>query len=77
MEGQAERATDDEARLQQRVDLVATEISRVREEIAGLDARQAEARESIARLNEQKTTRRSRWPRRSGGLATRVTRPKA
>jgi len=53
--GQAERANDDDARLQQRVDLVGTEISRVKEEIAGLDARQAEARESIARLNEQKT----------------------
>jgi chromosome segregation ATPase len=53
--GQAERANDDDARLQQRVELVGTEISRVKEEIAGLDARQAEARESIARLNEQKT----------------------
>ncbi len=53
--GQAERANDDDARLQQRVDLVGTEISRVKEEIAGLDARQAEARESIARLNEQRT----------------------
>ena len=53
--GQAERANDDDARLQQRVDLVGTEISRVKEEIAGLDARQAEARESIARLNDQKT----------------------
>ena len=55
VQGQAERANDDEARLQQRVDLVGSEINRVREEIAGLDARQAEARESIARLNEQKT----------------------
>jgi len=55
VQGQAGRATDDEARLQQRVDLVGTEISRVKEEIAGLDARQAEARESIARLNEQRT----------------------
>src|SRR5687767_9157455 len=54
VEGQARRAAEDEARVQQRSDLVATEISRVREEIAGLDARQAEARESIARLNEQK-----------------------
>jgi chromosome segregation protein len=55
VQGQAERAMDDEGRVQQRTELVATEVSRVREEIAGLDARQAEARESIARLNEQKT----------------------
>jgi chromosome segregation protein len=55
VQGQAERANDDEARLQQRVNLVASEINHAREEIAGLDARQAEARESIARLNEQKT----------------------
>ncbi|HEX6163153.1 MAG TPA: AAA family ATPase [Vicinamibacterales bacterium] len=56
VQAQAERANDDEARLQQRVDLVGSEINRVKEEIAGLDARQSEARESIARLNEQKTT---------------------
>ena len=55
VEGQARRAGEDETRVQQRTDLVATEISRVREEIAGLDARQGEARDSIARLNEQKT----------------------
>ena len=54
VEGQSERAAQDEFRLTQRAELVATEISRVREEIAGLDARQAEARESIARLDEQK-----------------------
>ena len=52
----AERATDDEARVQQRADLVNSEINKVREEIAGVDARQAEARESIASLNQQKTT---------------------
>src|SRR5688572_23091776 len=34
VEGQARRAADDEARVQQRSDLVATEVSRVREEIA-------------------------------------------
>jgi chromosome segregation protein len=51
----AERATDDEARVQQRADLVNSEINKVREEIAGVDARQAEARESIASLNQQKT----------------------
>jgi chromosome segregation protein len=55
VQGQAERANDDEARLEQRVDLVGSEINRVKEEIAGLDARQSEARESIAKLNEQKT----------------------
>jgi chromosome segregation protein len=54
VEGQAARAAEDEFRVQQRADLVASEISRVTEEITGLDARQAEARESIARLNEQK-----------------------
>jgi len=52
---QAERAEHDEARVRQRVDLVGNEISRAIEEIVSLDARQAEARESIARLNEQKT----------------------
>jgi len=55
VQGQTERANDDEARLRQRVDLVGSEVNRVREEITGLDNRQAEARESIARLNEDKT----------------------
>jgi chromosome segregation protein len=55
VQGQAERANDDESRLHQRANLVGSEISRAKEEIAGIDARQAEARESIARLNEQKT----------------------
>jgi chromosome segregation protein len=54
VEGQAQRAAEDEFRVQQRTELVRTEISRVTEEITGLDARQAEARESIARLNEQR-----------------------
>ena len=54
VEGQSERAASDEFRIQQHNELVATEISRVREEIAGLDARQLEATESIARLGEQK-----------------------
>ena len=48
---QTERAEHDEARVRQRVDLVGNEISRATEEIVSLDARQAEARESIARLN--------------------------
>ena len=55
VQGQAERANDDEARLRSASDLVGSEINRAREEISGIDARQAEARESIARLNEQKT----------------------
>ncbi len=55
VQAQAERANDDEARLQQRADLIQSEINKVHEEIAGLDARQNEARDSIARLNEQKT----------------------
>jgi len=54
VEGQSQRAAEDEFRVQQRTELVQTEVSRVREEVAGLDARQAEARESIARLNEQR-----------------------
>jgi chromosome segregation protein len=54
VEAQAARAAQDEFRLQQRADLVATEIRRVREEIAGLDERQDEARESIARLADDK-----------------------
>ncbi|HEX4916039.1 MAG TPA: hypothetical protein VFV51_18900, partial [Vicinamibacterales bacterium] len=56
VDGQARRAADDEARVQQRSEVVATEIHKVQEEVAALDARQAEARESIARLNEQKIT---------------------
>ncbi len=54
VEGQLQRATEDETRLSQRSDLVATEMAHAREEIATLEARQAEARESIARLDEQK-----------------------
>jgi chromosome segregation protein len=54
VEGQLQRASEDETRLQQRSDIVGTEMSRTREEIAALEARQAEARESIARLDEQK-----------------------
>ncbi len=54
VEGQSQRAAEDEFRLLQRTELVQTEVSRVREEVVGLDARQAEARESIARLNEQR-----------------------
>jgi chromosome segregation protein len=69
VEGQARRAADDEARVQQRSDLVATEISRVKEEIAALDARQAEARESIARLNEQRVTSEQRLTEAQLGLS--------
>ena len=54
VDGQSERAAADEFRIRQHNDLVTTEISRVREEIAGLDARQIEATESIARLGEQR-----------------------
>ena len=54
LEAQVSRAAQDEFRVQQRADLVATEIRRVREEIAGLDSRQAEARESIVRLDDDK-----------------------
>jgi chromosome segregation protein len=54
VEAQLERAVDDGARLEQRAGLVAQETSRCRQEIDSLDARQAEARESIARLGEQK-----------------------
>jgi chromosome segregation protein len=54
IEAQASRAAEDEFRLQQRLDLVATEVGRVRQEIAALDARQSEGLESIARLDEQR-----------------------
>jgi chromosome segregation protein len=52
-DAQLQRASDDEARLALRSDVVATEMGRTREEIATLDARETEARESIARLDEQ------------------------
>lgn len=54
LEAQVARAGQDEFRVQQRADLVASEIRRVREEIAGLDVREAEARESLARLDAEK-----------------------
>jgi chromosome segregation protein len=54
LEAQVSRAEQDEFRVQQRADLVASEIRRVREEIDGLDAREAEARESIERLGGDK-----------------------
>jgi chromosome segregation protein len=54
LEAQAARAAQDEFRVQQRADLVAAEIRRVREEIGGLDARQAEGRDSIVRLDADK-----------------------
>jgi chromosome segregation protein len=54
VEGQLQRASEDESRLSQRAGVVATEMARTREEIAALDARQAEAHESVARLDEQK-----------------------
>jgi chromosome segregation protein len=53
-EAQVTRTAQDESRLQQRADLVAAEIRRVREEIAGLDLRQVEAGESIVRLDADK-----------------------
>ena len=53
-EGQLQRASEDEARLSLRSDVVATEMSRTREEISALDARENEARESIARLDEER-----------------------
>jgi len=54
VQAQAERAADDESRVQLRADLIGNEINKAREEITSLDARQLEARESITRLNEQK-----------------------
>jgi chromosome segregation protein len=56
LEGQLQRAADDEQRVAERAALVAAEINRVREEIASLDARQTEARESIGRLDGDKQT---------------------
>ncbi len=54
VEGQLQRSTEDASRLAQRASVVAVEMSRARDEIAALDARQAEARESITRLSEEK-----------------------
>ena len=54
VEALAEHAAQDEFRVQQRADLVSTEMRRAVEELAGLDGRQAEALESIARLDDQK-----------------------
>jgi chromosome segregation protein len=52
VEAQLHRAGDDQVRVAQRRALVNTETRRVGEEIAALEARQHEARESIARLAE-------------------------
>ncbi|MDH4063759.1 MAG: hypothetical protein OEW19_05110, partial [Acidobacteriota bacterium] len=56
VEAQLARAVQDEARLQQRAGLVASEIRRVLEEIEGLDRRQQEAQDSISRLDADKQT---------------------
>jgi chromosome segregation protein len=54
VEAVAERGAQDELRVQQRADLVSAEMRRAVEEIAGLDGRQAETLDSIARLDDQK-----------------------
>ncbi len=54
VEGQLQRASDDEARLAERRTLVASDTTRARAEIDGLDDRHAEARESIARLDDER-----------------------
>jgi chromosome segregation protein len=53
-EADLHRAAADESRVHQRAALVATERSGTREAIAGLDARQADAQASIARLNDER-----------------------
>ena len=55
-EADVQRATADEARVRQRAELVATEAMGAREAIEGLDARQAEAHQSIDRLTAERTT---------------------
>jgi chromosome segregation protein len=55
IEAQVQRASADEARVAQRRELVATETARVHDEITTLDGRQSEARESIARLDVDRT----------------------
>ncbi len=75
IEAQVSRAAQDDFRVQQRVDLVATETRRVREEIAGLDARQAEARESIVRLNDDKRVADETFSIAVQRLTTRASRP--
>ncbi|MBA3271249.1 MAG: AAA family ATPase, partial [Acidobacteria bacterium] len=54
VEGQLQRATEDEVRLSQRRALVATETARVQDEIVTLDARQVEARDSISKLDDDR-----------------------
>jgi chromosome segregation protein len=53
-EAQESRAAQDASRISQRRDLVDGDIRRVRDEISALDVRQAEARDSIARLDADK-----------------------
>ena len=55
-EADLQRATADEARVRQRAELVATEARSAREAIEGLDARQAEAHQSIDRLAAERTS---------------------
>jgi chromosome segregation protein len=55
-EADLQRATADEARVQQRADLVATEARGAREAIDRLDGRQAEAQGSINRLAGERLT---------------------
>jgi chromosome segregation protein len=54
VDAQLQRATADEGRVTQRRALVATETERVQQEIASLDERQTEARDSIVRLDRDK-----------------------
>jgi chromosome segregation protein len=54
VDAQVQRSVADEARIAQRRGLVDSETARVRDEITGLDARQIEARDSIARLDTDK-----------------------
>ncbi len=56
VEALLQRAVDDEARLARRAEMVASETRRVREEIAGLDERQSEARDAIGRLTAERTS---------------------
>jgi chromosome segregation protein len=54
VEGLLQRALEDEGRLAQRRELVLAETRRMNDEIAALDARQSEARESLARLEQDR-----------------------
>jgi chromosome segregation protein len=70
-DAQLARARADEARLEQRTALVAQETRRVQDEMQALDARQTEAAESIAKLDEEKREKDATFAERQRALGER------